>query len=277
MYTDLSRVLITGASSGIGESTAHAFSSSQYELYLTARREERLAQVAQACEAKGARRVVARSHDLGIAGQGSAIVRDCMEELGGLDVLICNAGFGIYGPMAETSPEEMAHIWQVNFQSGYESIYTALPYLLKQKKGHIVLVSSIIGKKAFPFSGSYCATKFAQVAVGEALWGELKGTNVGVSVVCPGYTASEFQASARKTESLRSMRRLGGGQSPENVAQAIVSAIRHKKREVHLTLLGQLFCVLSRLFPNLVNHVLAWVVNREQRKSPLSPLKPEQS
>ena len=264
--TDLSKVLITGASSGIGESTAHAFSSSQYELFLTARREERLAQVVQACEAQGAGRVVARSHDLGIAGQGTVIVGDCIEELGGLDILICNAGFGIYGPIEEISPEEMTHIWQVNFQSGYESIHAALPYLLEQKKGHIVLVSSIIGKKAFPFSGSYCATKFAQVAVGEALWGELRGTNVGVSVICPGYTSSEFQSSARKTESLRSMRRIGGGQRPEIVAQAIVGAIRHKKREVHLTRSGKLFCLLSRLFPNLVNHVLAWVVNREQGK-----------
>jgi len=267
MQTDLSKVLITGASSGIGESTARAFSTSRYELYLTARREDRLAQVAQACEAQGAGRVVVGSHDLAIAGQGTALVRDCIEALGGLDILICNAGFGIYGPIQETPPEDMAHIWQVNFQSGYESIHEALPFLLEQEKGHIVLVSSIIGKKAFPFSGSYCATKFAQVAVGEALWGELKGTGVEVSVVCPGYTASGFQASARKTESLRSMRRLGGGQSSEIVAQAIVGAIRNKKREVHLTLSGQFFCMASRLFPNLVNHILAWVVNREQRKT----------
>ncbi|MEE8349443.1 MAG: SDR family NAD(P)-dependent oxidoreductase [Acidobacteriota bacterium] len=266
MKTDLSKVLITGASSGIGESTAHAFSSSRHELYLTARREERLARVVRVCEEKGARRVVARSHDLSIAGQGTAVVRGCLEELGGLDILICNAGYGIYGPIKEISPEEMAHIWQVNFQASYESIYAALPHLLEQNRGHIVLVSSIIGKKAFPYSGSYCATKFAQVAVGEALWGELKGTQVGVSVVCPGYTASEFQESARKTESLRSMRRLGGGQSSERVAQAIVGAIRNKKREIHLTFSGQLFCLLSRLFPNLTNHVSAWVVNREQRK-----------
>jgi hypothetical protein len=266
MRTDFSKVLITGASSGIGECTAWAFASSQYELYLTARREERLVQVAKACEAQGARRVVVRSHDLSIAGQGTAVVRDCIEELGGLDILICNAGFGIYGPIEEIPPEDMAHIWQVNFQSGYESIHAALPHLLQQKKGHIVWVSSILGKKAFPFSGSYCATKFAQVAVGEALWGELKGTGVGISVVCPGYTSSEFQTSARKTKSLLSMRRPGGGQRPELVARAIVGAIRHRKREVHLTRSGKLLCLLSRFFPNLVHHTLAWVMNREQRK-----------
>lgn len=275
MPTDLEKVLITGVSSGIGECTAYAFSTAQHSLYIVARREERLIQVAHACEAKGARRVVVRPSDLSVPGQGGAIVNDCIRELGGLDILICNAGFGIYGPIQEIPPEDMSRIWQVNFQSGYESIHAALPHFLKQDKGHIVLVSSIIGKKAFPFSGSYCATKFAQVAIGEALWGELKGTNVGVSIICPGYTSSEFQASARKTKSLQSMRRLGPGQRPEIVAQAIVDAIHQKKREVHLTLLGKLFCLLSRLFPNLVNHTLAWVVNREQRKLSSFPLEPK--
>ena len=71
MRTDLSKVLITGASSGIGECTAYAFSSSRYELYLVARREERLAQVARACESKGARRSVVRSDDQDIASQGT--------------------------------------------------------------------------------------------------------------------------------------------------------------------------------------------------------------
>ena len=266
MQKDTNKVLITGASSGIGEATAYAFSNPRYELFLVARREHRLAQVAEACHRKGASRAVYRSHDLSIQGQGTEIVKECIEELGDLDLLICNAGYGIYGPLAEVPPEEMAHIWQVNFQSGYESIHAALPHLLKQNKGHIVLVSSIIGKKAFPFSASYCATKFAQVAVGEALWGELKGTAVGVSIICPGYTASEFQASAQKTEGLQSMRRLGGGQSPDVVARAIVSAVHHKKLEVHLTLSGKIYCLLSRFTPSLVNHTLAWVMNREQKK-----------
>ncbi|MDA2933988.1 SDR family NAD(P)-dependent oxidoreductase [Acidobacteria bacterium AH-259-D05] len=266
MQSDTNKILITGASSGIGEATAYAFSNPQCELFLVARRQERLAQIAESCQSKGARRAVYRSHDLSIAGQGITIVKECIEELGGLDVLICNAGYGIYGPVVEIPPEDMAHIWQVNFQSGYESIYAALPHLLQQKKGHIVLISSIIGKKAFPFAGSYCVTKFAQVAVGEALWGELKGTGVGVSVICPGYTASEFQKSAQKTKSLQPMRRLGDGQSPDVVAQAIVGAIGSRKREVYLTLSGKIFCLLSRFTPSLVNHALAWVINREQNK-----------
>ena len=188
------RILITGASSGIGEATAYAYSNPECELLLVARREQRLAEVAEACLKKGVSRVVFKARDLSVPGQGATIVEECLEELGGLDLLICNAGYGIYGPLQEVSPQDMARIWQVNFQSGYESIHAAVPHLVKQKEGHIVLVSSIIGKKAFSYAASYCATKFAQVAIGEALWGELRGTGVGVSVICPGYTATEFSA-----------------------------------------------------------------------------------
>ena len=259
------RILITGASSGIGEATAYAFSNPKGELFLVGRREQRLAQIAEACRKRGVSRAVYKACDLSIQGQGAAIVRECLEELGGLDFLVCNAGYGIYGPLEEVPPQDMARIWQVNFQSGYESIHAALPHLLEQKRGHIVLVSSVIGKKAFPYAASYCATKFAQVAVGEALWGELRGTGVGVSVICPGYTRTEFQQAAQKTKSLQSMNRPGNGQRPEAVARAIVGAVRRKKREVHLTLSGRLLCIMNRISPFLVNQVTARLLNRLQR------------
>ncbi len=260
------KILITGASSGIGEATAYAYSNPECELFLVARREQRLGEVAEACLKKGVSRVVFKARDLSVPGQGATIVQECLEELGGLNLLICNAGYGIYGPLQEVSPQEMARIWQVNFQSCYESIHAALPHLVEQKEGHIVLVSSIIGKKAFPYAASYCATKFAQVAIGEALWGELRGTGVGVSVICPGYTATEFQQSAQKTVSQGPWNRPGNGQDSAAVARAIVSAVRRKKREVHLTLPGRIFCGMYRLSPSLVNHVLARVLQRVLKK-----------
>lgn len=269
------RILVTGASSGIGEATAYAYSKPGYELFLVARREKRLAKVAEACRQKGVSRVVFQPHDLSVPGQGGAIIQECLEELGGLDILICNAGYGIYGPLEEVPPQDMARIWQVNFQSGYESIHAALPHLLKQKGGHIVLVSSVIGKKAFPYASSYCATKFAQVAIGEALWGELRGSGVGVSVICPGYTQTEFQEAAQKTKSLQSMDRPGNGQSSEGVARAIVNAVELNQREVHLTLSGRLLCLMNRISPFLINQVTARFLNRLQRnKKSGSPSQP---
>ncbi|MDA2938283.1 SDR family NAD(P)-dependent oxidoreductase [Acidobacteria bacterium AH-259-A15] len=266
MNQSTKKVLITGASSGIGEATAYAFSNQKCELFLVARREDRLAQVAEACRQKGARQAIHKGHDLSIPGQGVAVVQKCLEELGGLDILICNAGYGIYGPVAEIPPEDMARLWQVNFQSGYESIYAALPHLLKQKRGHIVLVSSVIGRKALPYAAVYCVTKFAQAAIGEALWGELRGSGVGVSLICPGYTCTEFQQSAQRTKGLRSVRRLGGGQSPEVVAQTIVNAVNHNKREVHLTLPGKILILMHRLSPSLTTRLVTWGINLQPKR-----------
>jgi len=95
----LAKVLITGASSGIGEATAYAYSKPECELFLVARREQRLTEVAEACLKKGVSRVVLKARDLSVPGQGGTIVEECLDELGGLDLLICNAGYGIYGPL----------------------------------------------------------------------------------------------------------------------------------------------------------------------------------
>ena len=89
---------------------------------------------------------------------------------------------------------------------------------------------------------------------------------MGVSVICPGYTATEFQQSAQKTASQGNWQRPGSGQDSAAVARAIVSAVRHKKREVHLTLPGRILCGMNRLSPFLVNHVAAWVLQRASKK-----------
>ena len=166
-------VLITGASAGIGEATAYAFAEQGSRLFLVARRAERLKTVAGACEKKGASAVAFSVHDLSRPGEGGKLVQKCLREMADLGVLICNAGYGIQAPVTETTPEMMSRIWQVNYQSAYESIYEALPYLLQKRQGHIILTSSILGKKGTPFSAAYAATKFAQVGLGESLWGEL--------------------------------------------------------------------------------------------------------
>ena len=263
LKTGVSKILITGASSGIGEAVAYAFSDFKCQLFLVARRQEQLNRVAESCLQKGAAQVIRQKHDLSLSGQGAIIVQECLQALGGLDILICNAGYGIYGPTANISPDQMSRIWQVNYQSGYESIYAALPHFLSRREGHIVLVSSVIGKQAIPFSATYCATKFAQVGLGNAMWGELKEHGVGVSVICPGATATEFQESSHKVENQQSTS-WGHAQNPMVVARAIVQAVQHKKREIHLTTGGKILCFLERLVPSLTIHAITWILNRRQ-------------
>ncbi|HSR54489.1 MAG TPA: SDR family NAD(P)-dependent oxidoreductase [Acidobacteriota bacterium] len=257
------KIILTGASSGIGEAAAYAFAERGAALYLAARREERLREVAEKCLELGAAQAEAGVHDLSVDGEGTRLVETGHEALEGLDVLICNAGYGAYGPVQEIDPSMMARIWQVNYHSGYESIHAALPHFLKQEKGHIVLVSSVLGKTALPLSAVYCATKFAQVGLGEALWGELRGSGVNVSVVCPGYTKTEFQPSSVRTESASMFNRVGG-HPPETVAGEIVRAVEHRRRELILTFPGRLFWRLNRFFPNLTAYLVSWFVNRHR-------------
>ena len=222
------QVLITGASSGIGEATAYAFAAEGYDLFLVARRENRLAKVAQHCRRYGAGQIAFEVHDLSITGEGSVIVKNCLHQLGGLHILICNAGYGIIGPVSEISPQEMEQIWRVNYQSGYETIHTTLPHFLQQATGHIVLISSIIGRKPIPYSAAYCVTKSAQIALGEALYGELRSSGIGVTVVCPGFTSTEFHDSLRIRGALPTFRRPVGSQHPQRVALCILRSIRRR-------------------------------------------------
>jgi short-subunit dehydrogenase len=260
----LKRVLVTGASSGIGEATALAFAEVNAELFLVARREDRLNTVVGACQAVGAAKAIPWICDLSVTGAGATIVSECLQQLGGLDVLVCNAGYGFFGPVTRVEPEKMARMWQVNFQSAYESIQTALPYFRQQHRGHIVLVSSIIGKKGMPYSASYCASKFAQIGLGESLWGELRGEGIGVTVVCPGYTSTEFHSVAEEGEgALKSGRRFRG-QSPAVVGKGILKAVQKNRREIHFTLPGKMLLLVDRISNSLSTRIMAAVARLER-------------
>jgi short-subunit dehydrogenase len=255
--------IVTGASSGIGAATAQALARRGAQLFLVARRQEQLARVCQECLKEGAPRAVASAQDLSVPGEGERVVERCLQELGDLDFLICNAGYGIFGPAGATSPAQMSRIWQVNFQSAYESIHRALPHFSRKRGGHIVLTSSVVGKKGMAFSAAYCATKFAQVGLGEALWGELRGTGIGVSVVCPGFTATEFHEAAERKMGTPGINRALEGQSPAIVAEAIVNAIANRRREIHLSAAGKVLLALDRVSPALATRLMAWVGTRE--------------
>lgn len=256
-------VLITGASSGIGRSSALLFARRGYSLFLVARRQELLEEVAAECRRLGSPRAETSRHDLASPGEGSIIVRRMLEQMGHLDVLVCNAGYGYWGPFSGYPPEAMVRMWQINYQSGYESIFEALPHFRARRGGHIVLVSSIIGKKGMPFSAPYSATKFAQVGLGEALWGELRDEGIGVTVICPGYTSTEFHEVASPPDRTRT--RPIQGQRPEVVAKAIVRAVERGRKEVHLTFLGKLLMFINRISETLGSWVIYQTARMDQK------------
>ena len=115
-----------------------------------------------------------------------------------------------------------------------------------------------------PYSALYSATKFAQIGLGEALWGELRQHGVHVSVICPGYTATEFQAASVRVDGASPINRPIRGQSPTVVAAAILEAVRSGRREVHLTLGGKMLLLINRFSEGLATRILAAIALKER-------------
>ncbi len=255
-------IILTGASSGIGKAAASVFASRGYGIFMTARRLDRLEEMEPALLKLGSPVCHSAGFDLSIPGTGSQLVIDALGRLGYVDLLICNAGYGLFGAVDKVSPAEMARMWQVNYQSAYESILAILPHFRERGRGHIVLVSSINGKKGMAGSAAYSATKFAQVGLGEALWAELRDSGIKVSVVCPGYTETEFHSLAAR-DSLSGAKRPSSGQSSRQVAIAIEKAVRKNRREVHLSLPGKLILFIERISPSLAMRIMAAAAKKD--------------
>src|SRR5207253_5127403 len=114
------------------------------------------------------------------------------ERFGRIDGLINNAGFGYLGSVESTSPEVVREIFDLNFEAPLLASQLAIPIMRGQGGGHIINVSSIVGKRGLPLSGIYCATKFALNGISESLRIELKSSNIDVSIINPAATQTEF-------------------------------------------------------------------------------------
>ncbi len=187
-------VVITGASSGIGEATALAFAARRANLVLGARRVEKLNAVAQKCREKGAPEVTVRRLDVSQRASATAFVAAAMRDHERIDVLVNNAGLGWTGRLHEMPEDKVDELIATNLKGLIATTQAALPAMLSRRRGVIINVSSVLGFRAGPYSAVYSATKHAVVGLSHALRGELSGTGVKVCVVYPGSTATEFFA-----------------------------------------------------------------------------------
>jgi short-subunit dehydrogenase len=183
-------VVVTGASSGIGESAALLFAREGSSVVLAARRLERLEALAERIRARGGDALPVRC---------DVAERQCLEDLaartreafGRCDVLVNNAGIPGGGPFRRLTPEQTEHVVRVNLLGVMLGTQAFLPMLVEQGRGHIVNVASLAGRFATPGSSVYGATKHAVVAFSESLYYELKPLGILVTVVNPGFTRTE--------------------------------------------------------------------------------------
>jgi 3-oxoacyl-[acyl-carrier protein] reductase len=222
---------ITGASAGIGAACAAEFAAAGLAVALSARRGDKLDEVARDIASRGGRALPVVA-DVTSDADMRAFVTRTLATFGRLDVLVANAGIGFHGSLEETTPEVMERLMLVNFTGTFHAVRAALPHLEAQRSGHILIVSSILGQRGIAATAGYCATKFAQVGFAESLRSELRGTGVRVSVVFPVGTATEFHDAMRANFGF-GVRAVGPRQTPEDVARAMLRCVRRPRPEVY--------------------------------------------
>jgi NADP-dependent 3-hydroxy acid dehydrogenase YdfG len=228
MATDLSNqvIAVTGASSGIGEAIAVACAREGASVALAARRIDRIEGLAERIVAEGGRAIAVQT-DVGDEEQAKAFVRRAHSELGGLDVLVNNAGAMLLGPIENAPTEEWRRMIDANVYGVLYCTHAALPLMKEQGSGHIVNISSVAGRVARAGSGVYNLTKFGIGAFSESLRQEAVPMGVRVTVIEPGAVATELPMHNRP-EVLTEMAKRFQGVTPlaaEDIANAVLYAI----------------------------------------------------
>ena len=184
--------LITGASSGIGETFARELASDKKNLVLVARSQDKLEQIATQLEQKEGIKTTVIPQDLTEPGAGQSLYDEIKAQGLTIDLLINNAGFGDYGNFSQRPLDKQIRMIQLNVTVLTELTGLFLPEMKQRARGGIINVSSIAGFQPLPYMSVYAATKAFVLNFTEALWAENKDSGVNILALCPGPTESEF-------------------------------------------------------------------------------------
>lgn len=249
-------VIVTGASSGIGEATAREFGREGAKVVLAARRVDRLESVAREFETmgKGAEALVVPA-DLAKLGAIQNLIDRTLERFGRIDVLFNNAGFGRLGWLENLDPvKDIEAQYAVNVLGVVQTTRLTLPVMMKQRSGHIINMASMAGLVAAPTYTIYASCKFAVHGFSEALRREVKPWGIEVTVIYPGGVKTEFGAHAgiqRKTKATTPGFLVLSG---EDVARTVVGAVRNPRPTIITPWLWGFSALLNKLFPGIVDY-----------------------
>lgn len=264
-------VLITGASSGIGKALAEGLAEEGLKVYGTSRHVKGEETVVSENETGGFFKLIRL--DVCDDESAKAAVEYVAKKEGQINILINNAGFGVAGPIEETTSKEAISQLDTNFFGMHRMILNTLPIMRKQNKGLIVNIGSVAGLISIPYQAMYCASKYAVEALSEALRMEVKDFGIKVTVVEPGDTKTGFPLNRQYSEeskesayknSQKSVEKMMedelNGPGPETVVKVVKRLIKRKNPPVRVTVgfSYKLIVFLKRLLPaRLVVYVVS--------------------
>jgi short-subunit dehydrogenase len=254
------RVLLTGASAGIGRCLAEQLAVGGARVVLAARSADKLEELANSLTARGAD-VVAVPTDVTIEEDRLRAIDAAVKHFGGLDVLINNAGVASFAHFADCTEAILRQVMEVNFFAPAELIRLAIPVLTQGHQPAVVNIASMCGRRGMPAWPEYSASKFALCGLTEALRGELARFDIDVLLILPGLTRSELHQHL-----LRSTGRMkidfDNGMPPEQVAAGILKALRRNRTEAVLGPEARWILRFNRWLPRLTD----WLIARRVRK-----------
>ena len=263
-------IVITGASSGIGEAMARIYARMGAKVVLGARSEEKLAQLAQLISSEGGV-VTYIATDVTKENECIRLIEKAVEQFGGVDVMICNAGISMRALFDDVEISVLHRVMDVNFWGAAYCAKYALPYL-QASKGSLVGISSVAGLHGLPGRTGYSASKFAMTGLFETIRIENVKKGVHVMIACPGFTASNVRYSALTADGTAqgaTPREESCMMTAEEVARIVANGIIKRRRLCLMEAEGRATHFIKKFFPSLLDWIFYWAMSRE----PNSPLK----
>lgn len=238
-------VWITGASSGIGEALAVAWAKQGIKLVLSARRREELERVAKSC---GSAEVLVHPLDLASGSDFESDVKTVLAKFGRIDVVVQNGGISQRAAVKDTQMDVHRRVMEVNYFGAIALTKAALPSMLQQQSGHFVVISSVMGKIGTLHCSAYAASKHALHGYYDCLRAEVVDQGVNVTVICPGFIATNISKS----------KDIANGLPAEVAAEQILRAVRAKKSEAYVGRIGKdrLALTLQRFAPRVLERLV---------------------
>jgi short-subunit dehydrogenase len=254
------RILVTGASRGIGQCVAERAAQLGARVALVARSAAQLDELVGSLRAKGSE-VIAVAADVTSEDDRQRIFATVLDRFGGLDVLVNNAGVASWGHFATSTEAILRQVMEVNFFAPAELIRLAIPVLMKGQQPAIVNVSSLCGRRGLPAWPEHSASKFALCGLTEALRGEMARFDIDVLLVLPGLVRSDLASHLLRNEG-RMKLDFQGAMSPEAVADKIIRVMRKNRTETVVGDQARWILRVNKFFPRLVD----WLIARRVRK-----------